>query len=205
MDLKEIREKLASHRPVILGVTRYSAVVLPLYEDENEGLSIVFEQRAFSVTQPGDVCFPGGGVEDGETPRQAAAREFEEELALKEGEDFEMLCELGYQATFHGKCVYCFAAQLAPGALAKAAPQRSEVSEIFTIPVRWLTDNPPYIYHYRQTQGKEDPTAGGMLANAGKYDWTERTNSMPIWNYGQHCLWGLTARFVELFLEVIGK
>lgn len=44
---------------------------------------MVFEVRAGSLkTQPGEICFPGGAVERGETPKQAAVRETMEELLI---------------------------------------------------------------------------------------------------------------------------
>ena len=38
--------------------------------------------RSQTVRAPGQVCFPGGGVEDGETIAEALVREMQEELAI---------------------------------------------------------------------------------------------------------------------------
>ena len=53
------------------------AVVLPLIRETGE---ILIEVRAAGISQAGDPCFPGGRIEPGETPAEAAAREAKEFL-----------------------------------------------------------------------------------------------------------------------------
>lgn len=67
--------------PMIIGegTLRRSAVAIALTEKDE----IILEVRSEKIThQPGDICFPGGGLEKDETSEQAAIRELMEELKI---------------------------------------------------------------------------------------------------------------------------
>ncbi len=49
----------------------------------NRGQEYLMIRRAEGVPKPGCWCFPGGHVENGETPRQAVGRELYEELGIR--------------------------------------------------------------------------------------------------------------------------
>jgi 8-oxo-dGTP pyrophosphatase MutT (NUDIX family) len=77
---------------------RPSAVLAPLYE--RDGLAhVVLTRRTWGLrTHQGEVSFPGGRIEPGETPLDAARREAEEEIAL-DPDTIEIVGELDHLAT----------------------------------------------------------------------------------------------------------
>ena len=89
---------------------RRSAVLIPFVETE-EGLSLLFEVRAGNISDPGEVCFPGGRIESGESPREAAVRETCEELGMR-AENIEILGENDLLAPYGGRLIYSFPALL---------------------------------------------------------------------------------------------
>jgi 8-oxo-dGTP pyrophosphatase MutT (NUDIX family) len=75
-----------------------SAVLIPLYLDAGE-LHVVLTRRSRSLrTHRGEVSFPGGRADPGETPLKAALREAHEEVAL-DPELVEPLGELDHLTT----------------------------------------------------------------------------------------------------------
>ena len=82
MSIEELQKKLhlyaESHPPKPV---RRSAVLVPLLYRGGEP-ELLFEQRSFLLEhQPGEVCFPGGRVEENETPEEAAVREIKARTA----------------------------------------------------------------------------------------------------------------------------
>ena len=59
---------------------------MPLYRDRNGQVRVILTKRPDHMrTHPGDVVFPGGRLEEGESPEQTAKREACEEIGLPEG------------------------------------------------------------------------------------------------------------------------
>lgn len=64
------------------------------------GEKLLLLKRSEEISSGGKWCFPGGKIEEGETPREAAVREVNEETGLKvdvkkSGEEFTAEGELG--------------------------------------------------------------------------------------------------------------
>ena len=79
-------EKLKNHKSTLIGIEelRKYAVCIPLMPGP-DGYEVLFEVRSANVkSQPGDVCFPGGRMEPGETPDETAVRETMEELLVED-------------------------------------------------------------------------------------------------------------------------
>jgi 8-oxo-dGTP pyrophosphatase MutT (NUDIX family) len=91
-------ERELSDGPV-RGPERPSAVLVPLYDDEDGLARVVLTRRTWGLrTHQGEVSFPGGRVEPGEAPVDAARRESEEEIGL-DPTAVEVFGELDHLAT----------------------------------------------------------------------------------------------------------
>lgn len=63
-----------------------AAVLVPLYLDDSGAVRVIMTKRPDNMrTHPGDVVFPGGRMEPGESAVDCAIREACEEVALPEG------------------------------------------------------------------------------------------------------------------------
>lgn len=81
-------DALKKREPKLIDMELYhrSAVVVPLVE-KNGDYQVLFEVRSKGLKrQPGEICFPGGGCETGESPEAGARREICEELLISESQ-----------------------------------------------------------------------------------------------------------------------
>ena len=140
---EELKEKL-SHRPVSLieaAECRKAAVCLALLCKEN-GPEIILQVRYSGLEeQPGDISLPGGMLEPGETPEQAACRELEEELLIS-GEQYEIISLLDVMHTGN-LLIYPFLAVIHTY---QGTDNKDEVAEVFTVPLRFFMDKEPKMY-----------------------------------------------------------
>ena len=82
MNISKIEKFMENRAPGDIGKRKNCSVLIPLVEIDGK-LHILYEQRSTKIkTQPGDVCFPGGVMEKGETPIECALRETEEEIGI---------------------------------------------------------------------------------------------------------------------------
>jgi 8-oxo-dGTP pyrophosphatase MutT (NUDIX family) len=72
----------ADHRFRPTATTGSSAVLIPLYEEDEQTLVVLTRRSLAMRSHTWEVSFPGGRADDGESPWQTALREAHEEVAL---------------------------------------------------------------------------------------------------------------------------
>ena len=202
MELSALRKKYENHTPTLLNHRGCSAVLVPLVEQNGE-LHLLYEVRSAAVSQPGEVCFPGGRMEPNETTIQCALRETYEELGIAESE-IEILGELDFLYVRGDRLLYPILAKISSAAIADMKPLPEEVSETFLVPLRWLKENPPTFYRNRQQADMPDfPYAEAGIAS--DYPWVRHFTEIPIYHGLPHVLWGMTARITYYLLQDTDK
>ncbi|MCA2002339.1 MAG: CoA pyrophosphatase [Chloroflexi bacterium] len=168
--------------PLKPGVTlKCAAVLVPLVFAANEW-HLLFTRRAEGVqSHKGQVSFPGGACDEGETiPEETALRETEEEIGVRR-EDISVLGRLNPLITVSDYRVTPVVGVLPFPYAFKVA--NAEVARVFTIPLTWLANRNNY-WEF-------------VLRDSGR-------SLIAYHPYDGELLWGATARMTVTFLNALG-
>lgn len=159
---------------------RRACVLIPLVP-ATEGWSLLLTRRAENLaSHSGQIAFPGGGVEEGESLPEAAIREAEEEVGIPRRE-VELIGRLDDLITNSGYLVAPFVGVIHEPF--RLAMQESEVVEVFHVPVDVLLE-----------PGKPE---------VRYVSYRERKVPAYFYPYGPYEIWGLTGRMLKTFLDMV--
>ena len=200
VQIRELREKWSGRKPRIIERKRerHSSVLMPLVERDGQ-LEVLFEVRASSLNhQPGEVCFPGGAVELGETFDSAAIRETMEELLL-EREQVDVLAPLDYLVTNSGLTVHAYLGVLKQY---EGTYSADEVDHVFTVPLSWFLAEEPekYVTTVHTVPGEDFPFE--LVPGGRSYPWRQGAYDVYFYRYHGEIIWGMTAKLVYAFVKL---
>ena len=199
-----IKKAFDGHIPSPEGVHRNHSIMATLIEIDGK-LHFVYTKRALTLKhQPGDVCFPGGRQEKGETAKEAAIRETEEELGIS-AENIEILGESDFIVTMFNTKVTPFVGLLKGITLDDLKPNPDEVDKIFAVPVEFFKENEPIKSELFLKQVFPDDFPTHLIYNGENYPWGKAYVPELFYIYEGETIWGLTARITNNICEIIEK
>ena len=196
-------QKLAHRKPGILGSDQFSkyAVLLPLIQKDEEW-HVLFEVRSSKLRrQPGEVCFPGGRMDlTDENEQHTAVRETSEELGIS-GKSIRQITPLDYMISPFGTIIYPFVGLIESEE--EIRPNPSEVDRIFTVPLSFLKGYQPEIFQVEFKVMPEKDFPLNQIPGGENYNWQTRKMDECFYFYEDKVIWGLTARILKHFVELI--
>ena len=200
-ELDALRRRYGGHQPGLLGARHSYAVLCPLVE-RPEGLHLLFEVRARNLSQGGEVCFPGGRMERGETPAQCALRETEEELSIPAGQ-VSLLGTPDFICNQMGFLLRPVLGLVSPAGLAALRPSPDEVAEVFTAPLSFFAETAPEPWRYELVPQVPDDFPYESVGIPRDYPWNHGWVDVPVWYWQGHAVWGMTARLVQDLIKAL--
>ena len=177
--------------------TPSAAVLIPVVRDKDEP-ALLMEVRSLNVRQPGEVCFPGGHIETGETCVDTALRETYEELGILPS-SVNVLQRLEPEWHKEKKSVYPVLAEIDSFEPERLLLRQEEVSEVFTMPFAWLLSHEPAVYDISDPESEKLP----VILRQYLRNYKRGPNTTYYWAYERYGIWGLTARFLVRFRDIL--
>lgn len=200
--IKDFEDTFRNREPKSLGSYQYYSVLVPLVEKDGE-LHVLYEVRAENLRrQPGEVCFPGGRIENDESAEECAVRETSEELNIRP-EDIKIIAQMDFLHTYSNFTLYSLLGVINYNVVKDITVNPDEVKEIFLVPVSFLAENDPEIYCFDVLPniGPDFPYEKINLPNG--YNWRKGRSTVPIYRYGDRVIWGLTARITNHLMDLV--
>ena len=153
--------------------SKQAAVLVPVILRDHP--TVLLTQRHAGLSKhAGQIAFPGGRIDEGETPHQAALREAQEEVGL-EPSRVQMLGYLPNYLTVTAYQVTPVVAVVQPGFTLQL--QRAEVDEAFEVPLSFLMQVENCERHSR--------------------DWNGVARHYYVYQLGHRHIWGATAGMIR--------
>lgn len=200
MDINEVKEKLKQRDVYVNGwkEMKRAAVVIPLININNEA-HIIFQVRAKRLkSQPGDICFPGGKIEKGEKPLEAALRELREELGLK---DIDVIKNMDILIRHDGLIIHPFLVSV--NSLEELNINKDEVEEVFYLPLSYLLEATPIEVQNEIVVERGENFPYDLIVGGKDYKFKSGKYSSVFYQYKNYVIWGITASMLKDFLNCI--
>lgn len=177
-----------------------ASVLIPLVKKDNSYF-ILFQLRSKTMKhQPGEICFPGGKIEDNELPLEACLRETYEEIGIKE-DDINIISPLDIYVSHANLIIHPFLGLIKD--MNNLNINKSEVDHVFLVPLKYLLDYDVTCYTNDVKIIPSDDFPYHKIPHKENYKFAK--GDYPVWfyEYKNYVIWGITARILENFLEFI--
>ena len=192
-----IRKVMISHTPIVLSPRQNvsnrpaemeqrpsASILVPIFEQDGMADMVLTRRSTDLRTHAGEVAFPGGKVEDGETVEQAAIREAYEEIGLNPA-TVEIQGKFISSTTLSSfMSVVAIVATIPKPVSYRLNP--NEVEKVFSFPISYLF------------QAGVHSVENWPWADGGQYE-------MHFFDFGEDLVWGATARILYEFMRTMSE
>lgn len=199
LDMKTVSAYYADRERLPMERHRYFSVLVPFVDVEGE-LCLLFQQRATGdIMSSGEISFPGGHMEPGESAGHCALRETEEEMGIPV-KNIRFVGRGDTMKGFSGYTLYTTIGEIKYEDCQHMTLEKNEVAEAFLVKVSEFLDNEPFVYESDVIADRTD-FPYELAGISEDYPWSMGKWHTVVYNVndinGVHrIVWGITGGIV---------
>lgn len=197
--IEQLKNSFKNYKPYINGhqSMKRASVFIPIVKKDDEHF-ILFELRSKNLkSQPSEISFPGGKIDNGETPIQAAIRETCEELGTVEN-NIDIISELDLFISPANILIHPFVGTIID--IDNLNINKDEVDHVFLVPISYLLSNKPLCYKNEVKVIPSDNFPYELIPHKENYKFQGSYYDSLFYIYKDYVIWGITAKILENFL-----
>lgn len=196
--IEEIESALKDHPMVTIrpDTDRCASVLMPVVPGKN-GPELLFEIRSADLPQGGEICFPGGALEDGENAMNAAVRETSEELLISR-DRIHVIAPMFQLPGPGGTWIRSYFGRISGY---EGTWSKDEVSEVFSLPLSRLLRQEPVISHVRLQMEENADFPYELIPGGKSYPLRKMPRAFYFYRTEYGVIWGMTAELLYHLLE----
>ncbi|MFT4007148.1 MAG: CoA pyrophosphatase [Lacrimispora sp.] len=197
------REDFLARRPGIIGEEKFRqyAVLIPLINISGV-MHLIFEKRSNKLKrQPGEICFPGGKLEENETLQECAVRETEEELLVFQNQ-IEVIGPGDVYISPFNLMIHPYIGVIREY---ENTFSTDEVEEIIKVPIDFFRRQQPEKFESKLVNEPPEDFPYEWIPGGVKYPWAKGTHDILFYQYEDIIIWGMTAQITKSAVALIDE
>lgn len=196
-------EQFSIRQPGIVGEEKFRqyAVLIPMIDID--GITyLLFEKRSDKLRHhPGEMCFPGGKLEAGESLQECAVRETVEEL-LVERKQIEVIGPGDIYISPFNLMIYPYIGVIKDY---QNTFSTDEVDEIIKVPLEFFRNRQPEMYESKLINEPPKDFPYEWIHGGTNYSWAKGKYEILFYKYENWSIWGMTAQIVKSAVDLIDE
>ena len=197
------RKDFLTRRPGIIGEEKFRqyAVLIPLINISGV-THLIFEKRSNKLKrQPGEICFPGGKLEENETLKECAVRETEEELLVFQNQ-IEVIGPGDVYISPFNLMIHPFIGIIREY---ENTFSTDEVEKIIKVPIDFFRRQRPEKFESKLVNEPPEDFPYEWIPGGVKYPWAKGTHDILFYQYEDIIIWGMTAQITKSAVDLIDE